>query len=61
MPACKLVKVYLTAERVPVDAEQTSGTRLVAAKPVQNAFDEFLFEFVDGLIELDSTFHHLPD
>ena len=43
-----------------MDAEQACGSRLVAARPVQDALDEFFFEFVYGLIKLDSTFHHLP-
>jgi hypothetical protein len=61
MPVVELVKVYLTAECVPVNSEQSCGARLVAAGPVQDALDELLLEFVDSLIKLDSTFHHLPD
>jgi hypothetical protein len=44
-----------------VNSEQSCSARLVAAGPVQNALNEFLLEFVDGLIKLDSTLHHLPD
>jgi hypothetical protein len=44
-----------------VNSEQSCGARLVATRPVQDAFDELLFEFVDGLIKLDSTLHHLAD
>jgi hypothetical protein len=61
VPMVKLVEIYLAAESVPVDAEQARGARLVAAGPVQDALNELLFEFVDGLIELNATFHHLPD
>ena len=61
IPVVEFVETYLAAERVPVNSEQPSGAGLVAARPVQHAFDELLFEFVDGLIKLDSTFHHLPD
>ncbi len=61
MPVVKLVEIDLSAECIPVNSEQACGARLVAAGPVQDALDEFLFEFVDGLIKLDSTLHHLPD
>jgi hypothetical protein len=61
MPVVQLVEIYLAAECVPVNSEQACGSRLIAARPVQNALDEFLLKFVDGLIKLDSTFHHLPD
>ncbi len=61
MPVVELVEIYLAAERVPVNSQQASGARLVAARAVQAAFDELLFEFVDGLIKLDSTLHHLRD
>jgi hypothetical protein len=61
MPVVELVEANLAAERVPVDPEQTRGARLVAARPVQHAFDELLLEFVDGLVELDPALHHLPD
>jgi hypothetical protein len=61
MPVVELVDPDLAAEGVPVDSEQACGARLVAARPVQHAFDELLFEFVDGLVKLDPAFHHLPD
>jgi hypothetical protein len=61
MPVIQLVEVYLTAECVSVNSEQACGSRLIATGPVQNALNEFLFKFVDGLIELDATLHHLPD
>jgi hypothetical protein len=59
MPVVELVETYLTAERVSVDSEQACSSRLIAARAVQDAFDELLLEFVNGLVKLDSTFHHL--
>jgi len=44
-----------------VNSEQSGSARLVAAGPVQDALNELLLEFVDRLIKLDSTFHHLAD
>jgi hypothetical protein len=61
MPVIQLVEVYFTAERVPVNSEETRSPRLIPARSVQDALDEFLFKFVDGLIKMNSTFHHLPD
>jgi hypothetical protein len=60
-PVVKLVEIYLAAECVPMNSEQACGARLVAARPVQDAFDELLFKFVDGFVKLNATFHHLPD
>jgi len=40
----ELVKVYLAAEGVPVNAEQARGARLVAPRTVQHPLDKFLFE-----------------
>ena len=61
MPGGKLVEINLTAERISVDAEQACCARLIAPRAIQHAFNELLFKLVDGLIKLDSTFHHLPD
>ena len=61
MPGIQLVQIDLAAECVPMNSEQACGSRLIAARAVQNAFDEFFFKFVDGLVKLDSTFHHLSD
>ena len=61
MPRVQLVEVYLAAEGVPVNSKQACGSRLIAAGPVQDTLDEFLFELVDGLVKLNSTFHHLSD
>jgi hypothetical protein len=61
MPVVELIEVNLTAECVPVNSQQSCSARLVAARPVQDALDELLLEFIDSLIKLDSTFHHLPD
>ena len=59
-PVIEPVKIDLSAERIAVNPEQACGARLVAARPVQNAFDELLFELVDGLVKMNSVFHHLP-
>ena len=61
MPWVQFVEVYLAAKCVPVNSEQARGSRLIPAGPVQDTFDEFLFKFVDGLVKLNATFHHLPD
>ena len=60
-PVIEFVKVNLAAERVAMDAEEARGARLIAPRAVQYAFDEFLFEFVDRLIEMDPALHHLAD
>ena len=60
-PGVELVEPDLAAERIPVNAEQARGVRLVAVGPVQHAFDELLFEFVDGFVEMNPALHHLPD
>ena len=44
-----------------MNTEKSCGTGLVATRPIQDALDELLFEFVDGLIKLDSALHHLAD
>jgi len=61
MPVVELIAIYLAAECVPVNSEQSRSARLVAAGPVQDALDELLLKFIDSFIKLDSTFHHLPD
>ncbi len=61
MPIVEFIAIYLAAECVPVNSEQSRSARLVAAGAVQDALDELLLEFIDGFIKLDSTFHHLPD
>lgn len=57
----ELVEANLTAEGIAVNSEQARGAGLVALRPVQNALDEFLFEFVDGFVELYAALHHLSD
>ena len=42
-----------------MDAEESRSPRLIAVRAVQDAFDESLLEFVDGLIEEDSALDHL--
>ena len=61
MPIVEFIAIYLAAECVPVNSEQSRSARLIAAGAVQDAFDELLLEFIDSFIKLDSTFHHLPD
>ncbi len=61
MPVVEFIAIYLAAECVPVNSEQSRSARLVAAGPVQDALDELLLKFIDSFIKLDSTFHHLPD
>ncbi len=60
-PVIEPVEIDFAAERVAVNPEQACGARLVATGPVQHAFDEFLFELVDGFIKMNSALHHLPD
>ena len=60
-PGVELVEADLAAERIPVNSQQACGVRLVAVRPVQHAFDELLFEFVDGFVEMNPALHHLPD
>ena len=60
-PMIELVEPNLAAERVAVNSEQTCCAGLVAPRPIQDTFDEFLFEFIDGFVELYPAFHHLPD
>lgn len=61
LPVIQLVQINLPAQRIPMNSKKASGPRLIAARPVQHPLDEFLFEFVDRFIEVDSTLHHLPD
>jgi len=61
MPVVQLVEIYFSAECVPVNSQQARGSRLIAPRPVQNPLDEFLFKFVDRLIKMNATFHHLSD
>lgn len=60
-PLVELVLADFAAERIAVDAEKARGPRLVAVGAIQHALNEFLFEFVDGLIKEDSPIYHLPD
>ncbi len=61
VPVIELIEVDLAAESVPVNPEQPRGARLVSTGPVQNALDEFFFEFVHCFVELNASLHHLPD
>jgi len=57
----KLVLTDFAAQGVAVDAKNFGGAGLVAVGTVQDALDETLFEFADGLIKKNSAFHHLID
>jgi len=57
----ELVFVDFAAKRVSVNAKNLGGTGLVAVGAVQDALDESLFEFADGLIKKNSALHHLID
>ena len=59
--AFKFVFAHLATQGVAVNSEDLGGPRLVAFQIFKYAFDEFLFKFVDGLIEQNSTLDHLPD
>jgi hypothetical protein len=61
MPVIELVKSDFAAQCIAVNPEQARGARLIAAGSVQHTLDEFLFEFVDGFVEMNSALHHLPD
>jgi hypothetical protein len=56
---CQLVFADLAAEGVAVNPEDYRGAGLVAIGAIQDALDETLFKFPDGLIEQDSPIHHL--
>src|SRR5579863_247559 len=57
----ELVLVDFAAQRVAVYAENLRGTRLVAVGAVQDALDETLLKFSDGLVEQNAPVHHLND
>jgi hypothetical protein len=55
----ELVLDHFAAESVAVNAEDFCGARLVAVGTVEDALDETLLKFPDGLIEEDSAVDHL--
>ena len=55
----EFIEIDFAAERISMNSEKASSPRLIAAGPVQHALDEFLFEFVDRFIEVNSALHHL--
>jgi hypothetical protein len=57
----ELVNVDLPAEGIAVNAESFRGAGLIAVGPFEDALDEALFEFADGLVKEDSAFYHLYD
>ena len=44
-----------------MNSEKACRPRLIAAGAVQDTLNEFLFEFVDRFIEVNSALDHLPD
>jgi hypothetical protein len=54
----ELIEIDLAAERIPVNSKQACGARLVAMETLQHALYEFLFKFIDRLIEMDPALHH---
>jgi hypothetical protein len=61
MPMIKFIEADLAAQSIPVHSQQPGGAGLIATGAVQNALDEFLFEFIDRFFEMDSALHHLAD
>ena len=61
LPVIELVQADLPAQRIPMNSKKSSGSRLIAAGAVQHPLNEFLFEFGDCFIEVDSALHHLAD
>ena len=57
----ELIDIDLAAQGVAVNAEELCGAGLVAGGAVQDALDETLFEFADGLVEQNPPLHHLID
>jgi len=57
----ELVLGHFAAQRVPVDAEDFRGAGLIAVGTIEDAFDEALFKFADGLIEEDAALDHLQN
>jgi len=54
----ELVFGDFAAESVAMNAENFRGAGLIAVGALEDAFDEALFEFADGLIEEDAALHH---
>jgi hypothetical protein len=50
---------HFAAEGVAVDSQDFCGARLVAIGAVEDALDEALFEFTDGLVKEDAALDHL--
>ena len=57
----ELVFIDLAAKRVPVNAKNSGGARLVAAGAVQDALDETFFEFANGFVKQNPALDHLVD
>jgi hypothetical protein len=50
---------HFTTEGVAVNAEDLGGAGLIPIRAVEDAFDETLLEFTDGLVEKDAALDHL--
>jgi len=61
MPMIEFILIDLPAESIPVNSKKPRSARLIAVKTFQNAFDKFLFKFIDCFVEMDSAFHHQAD
>jgi len=57
----EFVLANFPAEGVAMDAQHLCGAALIALRALQGSFDEPFFKFSEGLIEEDSSFHHLAD
>jgi hypothetical protein len=55
----ELVESDLAAQRIPVNAQQASGSRLIAVGSVQGPADKSLLEFIDRFVEQNPAIHHL--
>jgi hypothetical protein len=61
VPVIELIETDLAAECIAVNSEQAGCARLISPRPIQYAFYEFLFEFVDSFVELNAALDHLAD
>src|SRR5260370_8393229 len=57
----ELVLIDLAAQRIAVNAKNIGRAGLVAVGAVQDALDETLFKFADGLVKQNPALHHLID
>lgn len=57
----ELVLANLPAQRIAVNSQLLRGLRLVSFSSIQNALDEALLKFLDGLVKQDTLLDHLRD